>query len=241
MLTSNNAHLQHQWLTSNSSDKIELFLLPIILLPGGRQRLKIIDAKHLVLITRVLKKQCPLVMAFDYPSDEKLYPWGVQVEVTNFSQTKEGFLTIDIHARQMVVLLDYHQAEPHRWFCHIEARDHWSQLDPVTPSTHLNPTQLNPTQAKNESQTGSELNQETTYINEHQNQYADQLKSLFKAQPLRAELYTDTYFSQLEWVAARLIEQLPLPYQAQKEFLKPNSFQHVVHFLNTLLKISDPN
>lgn len=236
MLTSNNAHLQHQWLTSDRSDKIELFLLPIILLPGGRQRLKIIDAKHLALISRVLKKQCPLVMAFAPPNDEDLYPWGVQVEVTNFSQTKEGFLTIDIHAQQMVALLDYHQAESHRWFCRIEASDHWSQLDPITQST-----QLNPTQAKNESQTGSRLNQKITYIDEYQNQYAEQLKSLFKAQPLRAELYADTYFSHLEWVVARLIEQLPLPYQAQKEFLKPNSFQHVVHFLNTLLKISDPN
>lgn len=235
MLTSNHAHSQHQWLTSGCSDNIELFLLPIILLPGGRQRLKIIDAKHLALISRVLKKQCPLVMVFDYSNGEGLYPWGVLVEVTNFSQTKEGFLTIDIHAQQMVALLGCHQAQPHRWLCRIEASDHWSQLAPVAQSTES--TQLHLTQAKN----GSELNKKITYIDEHQNQYADQLKSLFKAQPLRAELYTDTYFSQLEWVVARLIEQLPLPSQAQKEFLKPNSFQHVVHFLNTLLKISDPN
>lgn len=241
MLTSNHAHSQHQWLTSDCSNNIELFLLPIILLPGGRQRLKIIDAKHLALISRVLKKQCPLVMAFTHSNGEGLYPWGILVEVTNFSQTKEGFLTIDIHAQQMVALLGCHQAEPHRWLCRIEASDHWSPSAPVTQSTHLNPTQLNLIQTKSGSQTGSRLNQRTTYIDEHQNQYAAQLKSLFKAQPLRAELYTETYFSQLEWVVARLIEQLPLPSQAQKEFLKPNSFQHVVHFLNTLLKISDPN
>lgn len=75
--------------------QLALFPLPVFLLPGGRTRLSIFEPRYNRLVAESVSTKKGFGLCL--PSDSKsVYEIGTRVEIFDFGQDKNGFLTIDI-------------------------------------------------------------------------------------------------------------------------------------------------
>ncbi len=184
------------------ADRERLFLLPTMMLPGGLQRLKVIEARYLDLVADALKLQNNVVIAFDTEGSNQPYQWGICGQIVNFDRSDKGFLLVDVEAVAVVALTNVSKNERGEWIANTHYVSHWTMINTTADAT----------------------------------KFAAVLHRLFKSYPQISALYGSHYFDNIEWVCARLIELLPLPDDAKKIFLKPDSFQLVVSFLDTIIE-----
>ncbi len=172
-----------------------------MILPGGLQRLRVIEAKYQDLITYALKLNKNFIIAYDTNGQNNPYQWGVYAQIVNFDLTVNGFLLVDIKALSVVTLADFRKSESGTWSADAQYVSHWTMINKRTNTK----------------------------------KFSDILRKLFRTYPQISVLYSETYFDSIEWVCARLIELLPIADGVKKTFLKPDSFQLVVSFLETII------
>ncbi len=185
--------------------------LPVVILPGGRQRIRVIETSYIDLITQALKQEKNFVIAFDVDGLPPPYQWGTYARVVNFDLTEEQFLLLNVEAVALVSLTDGGKNSLGEWTAVAHCISYWTMLNRKVDT----------------------------------GKYATVLRKLFKVHPQISDLYSDTYFDNIEWVCARLIELLPVPDSARETLLKFDDFQLVVSFLDAIIDdnhdLCDPN
>ncbi|RJG48129.1 LON peptidase substrate-binding domain-containing protein [Motilimonas pumila] len=83
--------------------ELALFPLSVFLLPGGRTRLRIFEPRYLRLVSEAMSSQQGFGLCL--PTDEDgIYELGTQVEIYDFDQGDDGYLTIDIVGKDRFII-----------------------------------------------------------------------------------------------------------------------------------------
>lgn len=78
--------------------QLALFPLSVFLLPGGRTRLRIFEPRYLRLVSQAMSNQEGFGLCL--PTDEEgIYELGTHVEIYDFDQGDDGYLTVDIKGK----------------------------------------------------------------------------------------------------------------------------------------------
>ena len=72
-----------------SSLDLAVFPLPIFLLPGGRQRLRIFEQKYLTMVAHAAKGDGFIIATQDNTKSESLSTWGTKVSIVDFNMSDE--------------------------------------------------------------------------------------------------------------------------------------------------------
>ncbi|WP_375749042.1 LON peptidase substrate-binding domain-containing protein [Vibrio sp. HN007] len=109
--------------------KEKVFPLPIVLFPGGRQRIRVVEAKYIDLLATALKLEKKFIIAFDIEGANEPYHWGVCATVVNFNRTENGFLLVDVEAVSLVTLTDCSKNDRGEWEAHAHYAPHWTMIN----------------------------------------------------------------------------------------------------------------
>ncbi|WKY59985.1 hypothetical protein Q5H80_20750 [Vibrio sp. SNU_ST1] len=85
-----------------SSLELAVFPLPIFLLPGGRQRLRIFEPKYLAMVAHAAKGDGFIIATQD--NCEHLCSWGTKVSIVDFNMSDDQILEIDVEGEKLVQL-----------------------------------------------------------------------------------------------------------------------------------------
>ncbi|MEG3219569.1 hypothetical protein PD716_02865 [Vibrio gigantis] len=85
-----------------SSLELAVFPLPIFLLPGGRQRLRIFEPKYLAMVAHAAKGDGFIIATQD--NSEHLSSWGTKVSIVDFNMSDDLILEIDVEGEKLVQL-----------------------------------------------------------------------------------------------------------------------------------------
>ncbi|NRD74268.1 hypothetical protein HQQ94_13685 [Shewanella sp. VB17] len=87
-------------------ERLPVMPLPLVLLPGGIQRLKIYEPKSISMVKSAIKGRGFVVSTVTPDAPYHSSPWGVWVKVIDFNLTKDNILLIDIQGISMVEFTD---------------------------------------------------------------------------------------------------------------------------------------
>ncbi|KJZ16257.1 hypothetical protein TW85_00310 [Marinomonas sp. S3726] len=190
-----------------------IFPLHVFLLPKGRQKLRIFEAKYLTMVMASLESR-GFVIAFPNPvkndtevqeSNTPVSHWGTLVKVVDFDQGDDGVLLIDVEGEFLVSLQSFHYQDDGLLLGDCLPRPHWptsSISEPVPPKPILVAT----------------------------------LKELFYQYQDLNLLYPIPHFESAHWVNARLLEVLPVPHKVKAHFIQPDSLSSLTTFLTTYIQ-----
>ena len=120
----------HTYVTAlTQTGRERLLPLPVVILPGGRQRVRVIDAAYIDLITEALKQEKNFVIAFDVDGLPPPYQWGTYARVVNFDLTEEQFLLLNVEAVALVSLTDGGKNSHGEWTAVAHYISYWTMLN----------------------------------------------------------------------------------------------------------------
>lgn len=190
-----------------------IFPLHVFLLPKGRQKLRIFEAKYLTMVMASLESR-GFIISFPHSEQgatitkDSLTPvshWGTLVKVVDFDQGDDGVLLIDVEGELLVSLQGFHYQEDGLLLGDYLPRQHWpiaTQSESVIPKPILAAT----------------------------------LKELFYQYQDLNLLYPIPNFESAHWVNARLLEILPIPHKVKAHFIQPDSLSSLTTFLITYIQ-----
>lgn len=111
------------------ADREPLFPLPLVILPNGRQLIRVIEPKYIDLITHALKRNSCFVIAFDVGGMNTPYQWGVYARVVNFDLTEQKFLVLSVEAVKLIALEDCEKKNDGVWTAVPRPVFHWTMLN----------------------------------------------------------------------------------------------------------------
>lgn len=111
-------------LSTNRDDKLALLPLPLVLLPGGVQRIKIFEPKHLTLIKEALAGSGFIISLLKPDLPHQSSSWGVQVKVIDF-EYDDHFLVVDVQAKNLVCLTRITLSDKGILYANIEPKAYW--------------------------------------------------------------------------------------------------------------------
>lgn len=198
-----------------------IFPLQMFILPNGRQKLRIFEAKYLTMVTQSLDGSgFVIALPYSYLSDDKnvsleiekkavkqspVSHWGTLVKVVDFDQGEDGVLLIDVEGQFLVSLQGFSYQEDGLLQGECLPRQHW----PLSPEVSKKPPKPI---------------------------LAATLKELFYQYQDLNLLYPIPHFESAQWVNARLLEILPVPYKVKANFIQPDSFSALTTFLMTYIQ-----
>ncbi|MEZ8035465.1 LON peptidase substrate-binding domain-containing protein [Vibrio crassostreae] len=89
-----------------SSLELAVFPLPIFLLPGGRQRLRIFEPKYLAMVAHAAQSDGFIISTQDNSNPDHLSSWGTKVNIVDFNMSDDQILEIDVEGEKLVQLHD---------------------------------------------------------------------------------------------------------------------------------------
>lgn len=127
-------------MATHIGNRLALLPLPLVLLPGGIQRIKIFESKHLALIKEAAKGNGFVLSLFKPDLPHKSSLWGVQVKVIDF-EFDDHFLVVDIQAEDLVCLTEISQSAEGVLFANVAPKTHWESRQ-ITPDMKILVKQL---------------------------------------------------------------------------------------------------
>jgi Lon protease-like protein len=182
---------------NGATDMLPVFPLPVFLLSGGMQRLRIVEPKYLSLVAEAEKNQgfviSPLKKAEPYSSSD----WGTQVKIVDFDKDEFGVLTIDVLANHLVSLSGFEHDNKGLLIAKAKFLPHWSCIHKASPNE----------------ETG-DFNVENSEL-----EFSSLLRQIFESHHELHHLYKVHYFDYANWVSARLLEVIPIPLSEKEKFV----------------------
>lgn len=112
------------WLAMN---KYPIFPLPLVLLPGGRTRLRIFEQRYLDMVKRTADGSGFIITTIDSKAEKtQMSEIGTWVKIVDFCQLDSGILGIDIEALELVRVSNIEQQEDKLHLGHAEPLEHWT-------------------------------------------------------------------------------------------------------------------
>lgn len=199
--------------------ELNIFPLPVLLLPGGVTRLRIFEPKYMDLVTQSYQDDGFALLTWDNKTQgtpsrdikagDLIASW---VEIINFDILENGLLQIDIMSRGLLKIKDLDKCANGLLRAECDQLTHWSTIPAIV--------------ARNNVMISS------TY----DSNLATFLDDIFLENPELAALYTTKFNQDITWICARLLEICPFPITTKRQFLYCNSFDLCVEFLHTAIK-----
>lgn len=187
---------------SHLVNRLPIFPLPIFLLAGGMQRLRIFEPKYLSMVASAALGDGFVISINSKSSPFSIADWGAHVKIVDFDMGSDGVLLIDVHAERLVNLTDVEMQNDGVLVGYVDTLSHWSL------------TYRKKAQNDEGSLSLSQL-----------------LKNLFDASSELSHLYKKHYFSYPYWVGARLLEIVPLSLDEKEAFVRHLDFAHLTELL----------
>ncbi|TVP15860.1 LON peptidase substrate-binding domain-containing protein [Shewanella sp. KCT] len=206
--------------TKLAEQTLAVFPLPLFVLPGGVQRLRIFEQRYLAMVSESLVSESLVseslvseslaaestgkgfvIARYDKAFDFNVPDWGTKVQIIDFHHGEDGLLVIDVRASHLVSLDSFDVRGDGLLMARSHHRDHWPALAASTKRGDLGLA----------------------------------LSALFAKHPQLAELYPQPEFNRLDWVCARFLEILPLSLNEKEKFILPGSFPQAKSFLDTFI------
>ena len=161
---------------------LPIFPLPILLLPGGKIRLRVFESKYIKLISIASSKKCFIIQqrpdCDDTGSDEtENDSIGNLVEVSDFNQGKDGILEVDVYCVSIIKVNEI-MTEGDLTFGTITPMTHWSE--------------------------------ESRPFSQQKSELATSLNNIINGDMMLSSLYKDKLLANESWVVARWLELLPI-------------------------------
>jgi len=123
--------------------RFPVFPLPVFMLPGGKARLRVFEAKYLKMLSLVSSHQHFIIQSINTWSKEN-ESWGSLVKIQDFNQGDDGILEIDVECSSLVNLYSPTNDNNDLTFAWTKPFHHWSQskVDGSLPTSVLS-TALN--------------------------------------------------------------------------------------------------
>lgn len=191
----------------SSSTRLPVFQLPIFLLAGGAQRLRIFEQKYISMVTNATHTNGFVISPFWEDKATPYSEWGCHVQIIDFDQGDDGILTIDVLASNLVKISDFRTQSDGLLTAKAELLPHWSQLDSASDEL-------------------DDVYQSLSKV----------LEQLFKENEALNKLYKNQYFNYSQWVAGRLLETIPLGLVEKEKFVQHYDFKQLTVLLSSLLQ-----
>ena len=117
-----------------SSLELAVFPLPIFLLPGGRQRLRIFEPKYLAMVARAAQGEGFILATQDDTNSENLSSWGTKVTIVDFNMSDDQILEIDVEGQKLVQLHCPFRSENGLIHSQFRPLPHWPDLECKVPN-----------------------------------------------------------------------------------------------------------
>lgn len=186
--------------------ELPLFPLTAHILPGGRLRLRIFEARYSRLVKHCMAEQSPFVICmFDAnagkSSCDYLLSYGTLVNIVDFEMLDDGFLGITVEGAQRVKINSYHTEKDGLNIGQVTTLEPW----PETP------------------------------IDASKQVLKERLKEIFGTYPELGELYQQRNFDDLSWLCQRWLEILPLDVHTKQQLVQQESPSEVSEYLLQLV------
>lgn len=185
-----------------------VFPLPIFMLCGGVQRLRIFEQKYIDMVANCHQTQgFVIALPADIKSSE-VSQWGAHVQIVDFDKSDDNILMIDVQANSLVKLSDIKRESNGLLTAQISPLTHWSSeyADQGTDIAYL---------------------ADSEYL-------SSMLKNLFSENNELNRLYKSFYFESPQWVCARLLEIAPIPLSEKVKFIEEADFAALLKFLRSI-------
>lgn len=205
-----------QEISQNRSESIQypVFPLPIFILPGGMQRLRIFEPKYVSMIANAQQTDGFVVALYQKEKAFLVPDWGVHVQIVDFDQGEDGILTVDVLADGMVSLSHFDEHQGGLLSAQTFSLPHWSSNRGATSIIY------------DPSDNGS--------IEQVQFKLSSVLKGVFSAHYELSDLYQTHFFDYPEWVCARLLEIIPLSLTEKERFVQQLDYTQLTTLLSIL-------
>ena len=117
-----------------SSLELAVFPLPIFLLPGGRQRLRIFEPKYLAMVAHAAQGDGFIIATQDSTNSEHLSSWGTKVSIVDFNMSDDQILEIDVEGQQLVQLHGPFRDDDDLIKSQFRLLPHWPDLECKVPN-----------------------------------------------------------------------------------------------------------
>ena len=106
---------------------LPIFPLSVFILPEGKLRLRIFEAKYVKMLSLISAHQMFVIQLTSKTEDIKPNDWGSLVKIQDFNQGDDGLLEIDVHCCALVQLLNIKSDKNNLAFANVKPLYHWSQ------------------------------------------------------------------------------------------------------------------
>ena len=193
-------------------DQFPVFPLPIFMLAGGVQRLRIFEPSALSMITEATKSNGFIITLRQNEEDMVEPKWGTHVQIVDFGLGSDGILTIDVLGLRMVMLSDFQTQKKGILVATATTLPHWScNHDPLSFYCH-----------------------HVHSLTEVHSSLAVILENVFLNNRELSRLYQTHYLNYAEWVYARLLEIVPLSLNEKEKFVYQLEFMQLEQVLGSL-------
>lgn len=187
---------------------LSLPMLPLtmFLLPGGKARLRIFEAKFLKTIS-VASNYEGLVLKL--PVDENSQgetSLGSMVSIEDFNQGDDGVLELDVLCSSLVEIKQATQNENQVLIASVSSIKHWSQVIRDIAIQEVQTDEL-----------------------------ASSLNDIINRDKMLNSLYQDKALHNSSWVIARWLELLPVNVSVKGSFIKMNGFNKAKNFIESII------
>ncbi|MCL9782361.1 hypothetical protein M9194_13080 [Vibrio sp. S4M6] len=104
---------------------VPVFPLPLFILPEGKQRLRIFEAKYLSMISSLNQDNCFVVARYDKMLPFGVPDWGTLVHITDFNIDEDQILLIDVEALSLLGLVNMKYQHDGLLLAQTRPKPHW--------------------------------------------------------------------------------------------------------------------
>lgn len=200
---------------ATSVSNLPVFPLPVFILPGGKMRLRIFEARYLKMIGIASSSQGFVItssmtssegtsnMSSNEGESHKQFTWGSLVTIEDFAQGHDGILEVDVSCTALVRLRNVTIDKDSLHFADTEVFAHWSE------------------QAREDSFVRQSL--------------APTLADIISRDAMLSSLYTEQISDEPAWVIARWLELLPVAASVKSNFVVEQSFEQAKVFVKSIV------
>ncbi len=106
---------------------LPIFPLSVFILPEGKLRLRIFEAKYAKMLSLISAHQMFVIRLTSKTEGIKHNNWGSLIKIQDFNQGDDGLLEIDVHCCSLVRLSNIKFDENNLAFAKVNHLEHWSQ------------------------------------------------------------------------------------------------------------------
>lgn len=111
-----------------ATSNVPIFPLPVFLLPEGLTRLRIFEARYLKMVALATKNDGFVILPKDQNENTNRALIGSWVDITNFDQSDDGLLLIDVRCRCLVEITSMTQDDNKLHHGNVIEKAHWPDI-----------------------------------------------------------------------------------------------------------------